>query len=419
MGPRGDAPTHETSSFCDVRLGATLAAWRVVKRIVLAWVLVGCASSPSSDHVDATESAWGHLADDALVADAPQFLINKPRGSSFRICAPRYMVDALPDLEVELGAAASIWGSYLGRAVPVAVEVRDLPRARADQNVDDLAASYHTACGDGFDVVVGFAKLDERAVGLTGASYRYIARPDGTRQITAFSRFLFLRDYDLQPSRDPEGNAEHWIEAHANPDLPTRMLARTDTHYAEKNAYWALPVLTHEMGHVWGMCDQYEGSTNCDQAHSSSHPVEASIMGARGATQPFYLTDDDITGIRALGARPGFAHDWGSPSTTPPAPIAKKPVDLARIENVYRDGGALVVKYGVVTAGPARYEFSLSTDGVTYRPLSNGFSSDAPLDVSTGRLRITLNAGAAAYRVRLTVTPASGAPVSVDGAEGP
>ncbi len=272
------------------------------------------------------------------------------------------------------------------------------------------------------------AKVDGSAVGITGASYSYLPQRDGTRKITSFSRYLFLRDYDLVPTVDSDGIAERWAslageDATAAPatarDLLATMLGRGQTRYAKAGAYLALPVLVHEIGHVWGLCDQYEGANNCDPRNSSSHRVEASIMGARGATQRLFLTDDDIEGIRTLGGKPGFDHDWGAPPTEPPAALAQKPVELARIEGVRRDGAALVVTYGVVTSVPARYEFALQgTRDAAFVPLADGFASAEPFDVPTGRLRIGLgNVRPDKYRARLVVTPANGTPTTVESRE--
>jgi hypothetical protein len=386
-----------------------------------------CNSPASSDGASAgVESRWGFLNDASLTPEAPQFLVNKARGAKFRVCLPKYMADALPGIESEVYAAVNVWASYVGRVIPVEIETKDVPRGRPDQSVDDLAASYQAACGEGFDVVMGLGKIEGSAVGLTGASYSYFAQPDGSRQITSFTRYLFLRDYDLVPTTGSDGNAERWTSLAAQdgastsgPDLLASMLTRSKTRYASASTYLVLPVLTHEYGHVWGLCDQYEGSTNCDPHHSSSHPVDQSIMGARGGTQRLFLTDDDIEGVRTLAHQPGFAHDWGAPHDELPAPIPHKPVELARIDAVRRAGSTLVVTYGVVTSGAARYGFELQAEGEpSFTPLTSDFGSTDPFDVPTGELTITLQgASTHAYRVRLTVTPKVGTPVVVLGAE--
>ena len=389
---------------------------------------VACStSSPSGGEATAgVESRWGFLNDESLTPDAPQFLVNKARGAKFRVCLPVYMASALPGIESEIYAAVNVWASYVGRLVPVEIETKDLPRGRPEQSIEDLAAAYQAACGDGFDVVMGLAKIEGSAVGLTGASYSYIAQPNGVRQITAFQRYLFLRDYDLVPTTGSDGSPERWTSLAAQdgaptsgPDLLASMLTRTKTRYASASTYLVLPVLTHEYGHVWGLCDQYEGSTNCDPHNSSSHPVDQSIMGARGGTQRLFLTDDDIEGVRALARKPGFAHDWGPPHDDTPAPIPHRPVELARIDAVRRDGSTLVVTYGVVTSVAARYAFELKAAGEAgFTPLTSDFGDVAPFDVPTGELTITLQSpSAAAYQVRLTVTPHAGAPVVALGAE--
>ena len=388
---------------------------------------VACGEAETDVPVGQGEYRWGLLNDDSLVPEAPQYLVNKARGATYRVCLPRYMSDALPGIESEVFASINVWGAYLGRTINVEVVTKDLPRSRADQSVDELAATYHSICGAGFDVVMGFAKTEGAAVGLTGSSFEFVQQPNGARRITAFSRFLFLRDYDVVPSVDDDGAPERWTSlaaqegvATTGPELLAKMLARASTRYASGNTYLALPVLTHEYGHVWGLCDQYESSTNCDPASSSSHRVEASIMGARGATQRLYLTDDDIEGVRALGSKAGFAHDWGPPRRDAPAPIARKPVELARIESVRREGNALVVTYGVVTSGPARYAFALQEAGSkAFTPLASDFASAMPVDEPVGRLTITLGAPSAKpFVVRLIVTPASGAPATVLAPEG-
>jgi hypothetical protein len=386
-----------------------------------------CSGPASSEGASAgVESRWGFLDDASLTPEAPQFLVNKARGAKFRVCLPKYMADALPGIESEVFAAVNVWASYVGRAIPVEIETKELPRGRPDQSIDELAASYQTACGEGFDVVMGLGKLEGSAVGLTGASYRYVGRPDGSREITSFTRYLFLRDYDLVPTTGSDGNPERWTSlagqdgvSIAGPDLLASMLTRSKTRYASASTYLVLPVLTHEYGHVWGLCDQYEGSSNCDPHNSSSHPVDQSIMGARGGTQRLFLTDDDIEGVRTLAHAPGFSHDWGPPHDDQPALVPHKPVELARIDAVRRAGSTLVVTYGVVTSGAARYGFELQAEGeASFTPLTSDFGSTEPFDVPTGQLTITLQAASThAYRVRLTVTPKVGIPVTVLGAE--
>ncbi len=74
--------------------------------------------------------------------------------------------------------------------------------------------------------------------------------------------------------------------------------------------------MVHEFGHVWGLCDQYEQSNNCDPKFASldkeNHLIldNSSMMSSVKATFNAYLTDDDITGIRQLAQRKGFNADY-------------------------------------------------------------------------------------------------------------
>ena len=96
-----------------------------------------------------------------------------------------------------------------------------------------------------------------------------------------------------------------------------------------------------------------------------------------------------------------------------PTAIPHKPVELARIETVKRAGTTLVIDYGVVTTGPARYEFFLQgANDRAFTPLTSDFPSADSVDTPTGRLTISLGTIAAgAYHVKMVVTPQTGEPV--------
>lgn len=49
----------------------------------------------------------------------------------------------------------------------------------------------------------------------------------------------------------------------------------------------------------------------------------------------------------------------------PPSPIPRRPIELARVESVRREGSILAIQYGVVTSGAARYAFSIQGAGQT------------------------------------------------------
>jgi hypothetical protein len=409
---------HQTARFARSTFGiGTLAAMTA---------LSACHGADQSREGQ-DKAAWGALNDASLLPDSPQYLMNKKQGEAFRVCLPNYMAEMYPGIEEEIPAAINVWASALGRSIPVEIEKRDLPRSRADQDVDALAQEYEQACGDGFDVVLGLARLDGPAVGLTGASYSYYPRQDGTQQINSFARFLFVRDYDVAPDTNNDGPAPAWMSLSARTgkawnkdEILETMNARSTTMFASDHQFLILPVLTHEFGHVWGLCDQYEGSTNCDPQNSTSHLVLDSIMGAHGGTERLFLTDDDVDGVRALGARPGFQHDWPAAPSDPEPAIATKPVELARIEHVVNANGTLSVTYGIVTDRTAKYAFSLKAEGESHwTPLENSYESRGPIDEPTARLDISLGENdGSRYRVRLVVTPVGDIGLQASGTHG-
>lgn len=62
------------------------------------------------------------------------------------------------------------------------------------------------------------------------------------------------------------------------------------------------PVVMHEVGHLWGLCDQY-AEMNCDYNHRTPSLVTSSMMGASSPNKT-KLTGDDVEGILRLASRP-------------------------------------------------------------------------------------------------------------------
>ena len=60
-------------------------------------------------------------------------------------------------------------------------------------------------------------------------------------------------------------------------------------------------ILFHEVGHLWGLCDQNAGAVNCDPKNRSDYFSTNSLMGYELPVN--LLTDDDITGITELSKR--------------------------------------------------------------------------------------------------------------------
>lgn len=78
--------------------------------------------------------------------------------------------------------------------------------------------------------------------------------------------------------------------------------ANPETHeiQAECNDDCESTVL-HESGHLFGLCDQYEGIDNCDSNNQSAMKEKNSVMGDSYST---VFSHDDILGIKRLSQRP-------------------------------------------------------------------------------------------------------------------
>src|SRR5688572_13941760 len=254
--------------------------------------LVACSPASEEEEVGSDLAEWGHV-NTGLTPRAPQFLINKQRGEGMRACLPTYMTQMFPGIREELTAAVNVWARYLGRSIDVEYEIVDLPRARADQTPETLSALYNQRCGAGYDVVLGLAPLRGSVVGKTG----FVTTLNRDRSVKSFRRYLFLRDFDVTP-QTVDGVRTSWVSLEDRTGnttdsarLLTRMLARNQVSFAENGASLTLPTIVHEVGHVWGMCDQYENGPGCDRRNSTSHPVLDSVMGRMSVREKIYLTD--------------------------------------------------------------------------------------------------------------------------------
>jgi hypothetical protein len=291
-----------------------------MKKTTLAALMFGfgALSVSCGPQEDATSDLhWGHL--DKFDSKHPFFLINKKPGEVYRVCMARYMRDEIPGIEEELKAAVNIWGAYLGRSIPMVIEVKDLPRPTGTKVPATQGQEYYTACNEGkiqpmyWDLVVGLSPLSGSTVGLTG--YWYSMKSNAV--VSDYRRYLFLRDFKTAPEL---GDVKRWMSLEevnqkptVSPNILNTMLTRSTTKYAKTGSLIAFQVLVHEIGHVWGLCDQVtSGVDNCssDNLWKSPHPDSNSIMAAASNVVKMYLTDDDITGIRKMATRTNYSSTW-------------------------------------------------------------------------------------------------------------
>lgn len=317
-----------------------------------------------------SELQWGHLADQDLIPASPAYLINKTTTGRFKVCLAKYMMDSFPGIQTEIQSAVNIWAFYLGRTIPVDITIKDLPRANTEDTALTLADKYYELCGSGFDTVVGLSPLSGNIVGQTSFNGQILVDSSGTRTLVSFKRHLFLRDYSLTPNPDPD-SFSGWEtyqtrtgKTFTGDQLLKLMTGRDQLSFSTKNKLLTLTTITHEIGHIWGLCDQYESSSNCDPVHSSSHKVLDSLMGSAVYREKIYLTDDDIEGIRALAARAGFLHDWQNKNgglTAVPKPIVSKAVENFEPLSYVQNGNNLVISMSLVTTVPSKIMFEIKS----------------------------------------------------------
>jgi len=298
------------------------------------------------DSLDVTSGYWGHLN---LVRETTQsklFLSHLKNGETYRICAPKYLFDEMRGLESEIHAAVNIWGHYIGREIPVEIIQTDLPRPEKNLNEFELMNQYYSLCPKDIHLVLGKSYFRDSAIGKTTPQYSYRIKND-KREVLDFKRALFLKEEE-QNKPKWKTLAEEWDRDLSKEDLLDLMIQRSNLLYlTNENEYLTLHVLTHEFGHIWGLCDQYElggNLSNCDPKHSTiddkGHIIlnPDSTMNKASWIYNLFLTDDDIKGIQKLALR----DDVNKTELTEedlkkiplPISIEEKEITLAKVQNI-------------------------------------------------------------------------------------
>ena len=311
---------------------------------LLSLFLLACNPSESP-----TELKWGHLDGQSLRPGAPQFLINQSPDDPYDVCLAAYLVDELPGIESELEAAVNVWAATIGRRIPVNLVVAEQERAQLSQSANQLMETYYENCPAATDLVVGLAPFNDATTGQTGASWTMRGQ-----EIVSFQRYLFLRDMDLTPGR----YAKRWLSlealegrSYSADELLTVLTNEQRIVFDPPATSLSLPVIVHEVGHIWGLCDQYAGVDNCNPQHSSPVKDESSIMAASGQLSKLYLTRDDRIGIRKLARREGFNQQWPETAALVAEDVEFEESDILyfALRNVEVSTNSYMLDFGVVT----------------------------------------------------------------------
>jgi len=279
--------------------------------IILLCTLVFSCEKNAHESLEVSSSFWGHLKLVGQTTRSNLFLSHFKNGDYYRICAPKYLFDEMKGLEAEIYAAVNIWGHYIGREINVEIIQADLPRPEKNLTESELMNQYYSLCPNQIDLVLGRAYFKDSALGKTTPQYSYQVK-NGKREVVDFKRALFLREEEqLHPKW--KTLADEWQRDLTKEEILEVLIQRSHTLYLPNDhEYLTLHVLTHEFGHIWGLCDQYElggNLTNCDPNHSTindeGHIIlnPDSTMNKAGWINKLFLTDDDITGIQKLGLR--------------------------------------------------------------------------------------------------------------------
>lgn len=300
---------------------------------------------------------WGHSEDIAQTSPSSMFLIHVDRGENYQVCLAEYMKEDHPGIEAEIKASINIWAYYIGREIPTIFKTINLPRPRSNQSSQRLMENYYELCGN-VDLVIGKSYFNGDTIGRTNSSYSYRGSVNGQRQVVSFKRGLFLRQQDLEWITLSQYKNSTFSESDIFKLLKER---KTKFFSSSSSQKLTLRTILHEIGHVWGLCDQYEGVENCDPRYSIAKNHD-SVMGAAQFGNRIYLTNDDITGLRKYGEREDFLHSWPRKEEFSKISIAdeqNKNLEHFQINETKLNARTLEVNFSIATNSNFSLQFSL------------------------------------------------------------
>lgn len=81
-------------------------------------------------------------------------------------------------------------------------------------------------------------------------------------------------------------------------------------YYRDTYTYGQFPVMLHEVGHNWGMCDQYIGGLwNCNQSVQNAWTENSNGTSVMGGNYKSELAPDDIKGIKYIADMQGIGQN--------------------------------------------------------------------------------------------------------------
>lgn len=153
-----------------------------------------------------------------------------------------------------------------------------------------------TVCGDSRTIVANALRI--WAEGAGRAEHLTIddaCSPNATKQIQVYG----IKDGEPQTGACNKVNINTGVSNTAGYSIVEYGAIKICPASAKYDSDSMFALLLHEVGHLWGMCDQYGHAVNCDE--NNKGPVDKnSVMGASYSRS---LAADDLRGIRALTNR--------------------------------------------------------------------------------------------------------------------
>lgn len=345
-------------------------------------ILCACAKSGQNTGLFVFDGKWGHLESLNQTNPSSIFLIHQNKDENYVICLPEYMISKYPGIKTELEASINLWAYYLGRKISVEFNIQPLPENK-DKNLTSIQQieQYYGLCGINTDLVIGEALSDGSTLGFTQQTYSYYVNSlNGKHDVASFKRGLFLRK-----SKEEDAKKYKWISfekktgmSYTSDELLKLMIERNTISYKQDDdTYTTLPIIIHEIGHVWGLCDQYvigDGGTNCD-ANNATINEEGHVvldfnaqMSSAGWKEKIYLGEDDIKGIRKLGERFHNSH-WPTKDEFQKIqihPLKPKDIELFKINNAHYDNqeNKFIIDLAMDTNAPIEFTIKLKLNNI-------------------------------------------------------
>lgn len=121
------------------------------------------------------------------------------------------------------------------------------------------------------------------------------------------------RDKYITSKNDCDRSSDVTLTVQAANDVQTANTAYWEgkiNYNATDATYQQLAVMLHEVGHNWGLCDQYTSALwNCDQSEQSAWNENSNGVSVMGGNYKTTLAADDIKGIKHITSMQGVGQN--------------------------------------------------------------------------------------------------------------